>query len=57
MKIPKVKENQIETDFIKRDIDKAISEHEARVTQSGLWLALMHDLLIIGIVYLIIKVF
>ena len=57
MKMPKVKENQIETDFIKRDIDKAIAEHEARVTQSGLWLALMHDLLIIGVVYLIIKVF
>ena len=57
MKLEKILEKQIDTAFIKRDIDKAIAEHEARVTQSGLWLALMHDLLIIGIVYLIIKVF
>lgn len=39
------------------NIDKAIVEHEARVTKSGLWLVLMHDLLMIGIIYLIIKVF
>ena len=39
------------------DIDKAIAEHEARVTKSGLWLVLMHDLFMIGIIYFIIKVF
>ena len=57
MKMPKVMEYQIDTAFIKRDIALAIKEHEARVTQSGLWLVAAHDLFIIGIIYLIIKVF
>ena len=39
------------------NIDKAITEHEARVTQSGFWLVAAHDLLMIGIIYFIIKVF
>lgn len=39
------------------NIDRAIVEHEARVTQSGFWLVAAHDLLMIGIIYLIIKIF
>lgn len=37
------------------DINKAIQEHEARVTKSGFLLVLGHDLLFLGIVYLIVK--
>ena len=38
-----------------KQIDLAIAEHEARVTKSGLWLVLVHDLLMIGIFYLIVQ--
>lgn len=38
-----------------KDIDHAIAEHEARVTKSGLWLVLGHDLLFLVIIYFIVK--
>ena len=37
------------------DIDCAITEHEARVTKSGVWLVLGHDLLFLVIILVAIK--
>ncbi len=38
-----------------KQIDASIEAHEARVTKSGIWLVLIHDLLLIGIFYLIVQ--
>lgn len=37
------------------DIDHAIAEHEARVTKSGFWLVLVHDLAFLVIILIAIK--
>lgn len=38
-----------------KDIDHAIAEHEARVTKSGFWLVLVHDLAFLVIILIAIK--
>lgn len=45
----------VKTYVDQKDIDHAIAEHEARVTKSGLWLVLGHDLAFLVIILIAIK--